>query len=210
MCYNARVMNHKKTDSKRELILSRARELFAAQGFRSVTMKDVAQACGISRGGLYLYYGSTEGIFLDVLRTEGSEQDNGFAEQLGRSGSAAQMLGLVLEEQKKELLEGSGLMRASYEFSFSGSTQGREILAERFRSAVQVLEYLIRLGCRNGEFACRAPEDKALEIMLVIEGLRIGVQAMEITEDIIDTQFRNIMQSLYSNHNTKQTDGRMR
>ena len=59
-----------KTDSKRQLIIDKATEVFAAKGYRDVTMKDIVEACNISRGGLYLYFESTKQIFLEVLRQE--------------------------------------------------------------------------------------------------------------------------------------------
>ena len=41
---------------KKQFILEKAREVFVEKGFRSVTMKDIVDACEISRGGLYLYF----------------------------------------------------------------------------------------------------------------------------------------------------------
>ena len=57
-----------KSDSKRKFIIEKATEVFASKGFRSVTMKDIVEACQISRGGLYLYYSSTEEIFKEVCQ----------------------------------------------------------------------------------------------------------------------------------------------
>ena len=55
-----------KTDQKKDLILKKAAEVFAKKGFKDVTMKDIVEACEISRGGLYLYYDNTKDIFADV------------------------------------------------------------------------------------------------------------------------------------------------
>ena len=59
-----------KSEQKREHILKQAKEVFAKKGFRDVTMKDIVEACEISRGGLYLYFGSTEEIFKEILVSE--------------------------------------------------------------------------------------------------------------------------------------------
>ena len=59
-----------KSEQKREYILKKAREVFAKKGFRDVTMKDIVEACEISRGGLYLYFGSTEEIFKEILKQD--------------------------------------------------------------------------------------------------------------------------------------------
>lgn len=49
-----------KSTQKRQFILETAKKIFMEKGYKSVTMKDVVEACGISRGGLYLYFGSTK------------------------------------------------------------------------------------------------------------------------------------------------------
>lgn len=187
-----------RTDIKRAHILAGAREVFLKKGFRSVTMKDIADAAGISRGGLYLYYRSTEEIFLDVLKQEESEEDTGFEKRLSSTRNAKEMLALVLAEQKKELLAEGDLTEASYELAFSGSESGRAALTERFEKAAEVMKYLLRRGIRSGEFRRTDPEETARQIMLIIEGLRIGTRTMQVTEEMIDEQLRRIMQQLLS------------
>ena len=59
-----------KSQQKRKYIIEKARQVFMEKGYRSVTMKDIIEACEISRGGLYLYFPSTEEIFLEVLKQE--------------------------------------------------------------------------------------------------------------------------------------------
>ena len=70
-----------KSAQKKKLILETARTVFSLKGYRGVTMKDIVEACGISRGGLYLYFSSTEEIFLEVLRLERQEADDLFETQ---------------------------------------------------------------------------------------------------------------------------------
>ena len=48
-----------KSVQKKQYILETARKVFAEKGYKNVTMKDIVEACEISRGGLYLYFDST-------------------------------------------------------------------------------------------------------------------------------------------------------
>ena len=48
-----------KSVRKKQYIIDKAREVFAQRGYKDVTMKDIVDACQISRGGLYLYFDST-------------------------------------------------------------------------------------------------------------------------------------------------------
>ena len=65
-----------KSAQKRSLILENAKNVFVERGFKSVTMKDIIEASGISRGGLYLYFSSTKEIFLEVLKQEAAQDDD--------------------------------------------------------------------------------------------------------------------------------------
>ena len=52
-----------KSEQKKAYILEVARKVFMEKGYKSVTMKDIVDACEISRGGLYLYFDSTADLF---------------------------------------------------------------------------------------------------------------------------------------------------
>lgn len=56
-----------KSVQKRNYIIEKAREVFSQKGYLTVTMKDIVEACEISRGGLYLYFDSIKALFLAVL-----------------------------------------------------------------------------------------------------------------------------------------------
>lgn len=73
-----------KSNQKRQLILEAARKIFMEKGYKNVTMKDIVEACGISRGGLYLYFNSTRDIFAEVLRMESQEMDDVFPQAFRR------------------------------------------------------------------------------------------------------------------------------
>ena len=45
-----------KGEQTRQLILSTAKQLFSQKGYAVVTMKDICDEIGLSRGGLYRHY----------------------------------------------------------------------------------------------------------------------------------------------------------
>ena len=53
--------------SRREQILSRAAELFAARGFHGVSVQDVGAACGISGPALYRHFASKDAMLAEML-----------------------------------------------------------------------------------------------------------------------------------------------
>ena len=50
-------------EEKRELILTAARELFAAQGYEHTSTQQIAKAAGVSEGILFHHFGSKRGLF---------------------------------------------------------------------------------------------------------------------------------------------------
>ncbi|MFF4362128.1 TetR/AcrR family transcriptional regulator [Streptomyces sp. NPDC001604] len=54
----------------RQRILEHARRLFARQGFGAVTVKDVADAAGVSPNLITRYFGGKDGLFVAATRVE--------------------------------------------------------------------------------------------------------------------------------------------
>ncbi len=187
-----------KSVQKRKYILDTARKVFMEKGFKRVTMKDIVEACDISRGGLYLYFNSTEEIFMEVLRMESEETDDVFAGNVKEDSTATDILMIFLKEQKKELMRKKDtLTQATYEFYFENKLSKKDdILKKQFESAVFVLRKLIETGVESEEFYCEDPESAARNIMLVLEGLKISAQTIGVTSESVDKQLLYILKSL--------------
>lgn len=187
-----------KSQQKREYILDCAREVFVEKGFRSVTMKDIVEACQISRGGLYLYFASTAEIFREVLHREKEAEDDVFGENIGEDASATEILLTFMKEQKKELLRKRGdLSVATYEFYFArGKEEKENLLKKQYDDGVMILTHLIEQGMANGEFYDVDSKVFAANIMLVIDGLKIASRTRRLTEGMVDIQFAHLLEQL--------------
>ncbi len=187
-----------KSLQKRRFIVETAKKVFMQKGYKDVTMKDVVDACEISRGGLYLYFGSTAEIFKEVLKRETQEADDVFSDSIKEDATIADILTLFLKEQKKELLrKKSNLAVAIYEYYFGESISKKDnILKKQFDSAVKIIEKLIEAGVDNGEFYCEDCLGTARNIMFVLEGLKISVHTIGITSDMVDEELLFILKQL--------------
>ncbi len=58
------------SEFRRTGILKAARKVFARHGYDGATMDDVAEACSIAKGTLYLYFKSKRQIYLAVLKQD--------------------------------------------------------------------------------------------------------------------------------------------
>jgi AcrR family transcriptional regulator len=59
---------------KRRQIIDGARRLFLAQGFDAASMSAIAQAAGVSKGTLYVYFKSKEALFEAIVEEQGAKQ----------------------------------------------------------------------------------------------------------------------------------------
>ncbi len=187
-----------KSAQKRNLILENAKNVFVERGFKNVTMKDIIEASGISRGGLYLYFSSTKEIFLEVLKREATQDDNVFSENFTEETTAADILYLFLQEQKKELFrKKDNLTVAIYEYYFGESAQGKgKELKKQFDKATKIVAKLIEAGVEEEVFYCEDCMGAALNIMYAFEGMKVASKTMGIKEAMVDKEIEYILGQL--------------
>ena len=188
-----------KSAQKRKFIIDTARGVFADKGFKAVTMKDIVEACQISRGGLYLYFNNTDELFIAVLEDETEDDDDeAVSKALKNEATASDMLALFIKEQKKEILrKKNNLTIASYEYFSAHKQSGKQNPSKKqFDVAVRIVERLIETGVESGEFYCEDPLGCARNMMYVIEGLKVSSRTMGTTEEMIDRELLYILQGL--------------
>ena len=188
-----------KSAQKRKYILDKARVVFSEKGYKNVTMKDIVDACEISRGGLYLYFSSTQELFLAVLADEVDEDDEeAVVAALSGDASAGDMLAIFLKEQKKAILrKKNNLTVATYEyFSVHKVSAKDNPLKNQFDTAVRIVEKLIENGVETGEFYCENPVGCARNLMYVVEGLKISSKTIGVSEEAIDRELMYVLEGL--------------
>jgi len=60
----------RKSVRRREEILARSTELFDAKGFGNTSLDDIARAVGITREGIYYYFGNRSEILLSIIQPQ--------------------------------------------------------------------------------------------------------------------------------------------
>ena len=187
-----------KSAQKKKFIVETARQVFKEKGYKEVTMKDIVEACDISRGGLYLYFQNTKEIFEEVLKLEQEDADDVFEAGISDEATPSDVLALFLKEQKRELLSKKlSLNKAVYEYFFMNQVPSKDnLLKKQFDAAVYIIENLIEAGVESGEFYCEDPRGAARNIMYVLEGMKIASETRGINEAMIDREIMYVMQGL--------------
>ena len=186
-----RTANEKLREEKRMKILQSARTVFCRKGYLDVTMKDIIDECGISRGGIYLYFSSITEIFQEIIVNRTNEKFSAVRQAVDNNESFDLILDDYIKLQKERLshMENS-LLRAMYEYIFSkseGATQ--EFRSSQLESLRDSVLYILTLGVRQGVLYNKDIEIIAEHFVIVIEGLGVLALAKVLTDRIIDEQF---------------------
>jgi AcrR family transcriptional regulator len=186
-----------KSIQKKQYIIDVAAKVFSEMGYKNVTMKDVVDACDISRGGLYLYYESTSELFIDVMKSQAAAGED-FTSLINDDATAADILLLFLQEEKKELFKKKGnLNRAYFEFYFDARpSKADNVYKKKFDNNVKMIGKLIEIGVESGEFVCDDPVTAAYNIVYLIDGLKATSATLGVSPDSFDRQILYILQSL--------------
>ena len=190
-------MNRRGTETRR-LILKKSYPLFAEKGFKEVTMKDICECTGLSRGGLYRHYDSTSQIFAEILEELLKRQEDEFSEKIKKKESSICILNDVLERYRLEMLDsGNSLSVAIYEFySLPQSEHIPNALLEQYLLSKEMWSRLIQYGIEQQEF--KQVDIPAVFDLIVFsyQGVRMYSRLMPLDKDIPDRIVRQIKELL--------------
>jgi AcrR family transcriptional regulator len=159
-------------DERRQAILDKAAEVFAAKGLASVKISDLAKAAGISQGLLYRYFTSKEDVFIALLEkpVTGAIQWTQAAKDY--DGSPLNQLRRLTEQFLKGMSEEP--------LYFQILTQAMALSGRAFenlmklQTVVNVLRELIIKGQKNGEIVKGDPDQQIFLYLGCLYGLAAG------------------------------------
>ncbi len=175
-----------KGEKTKHLICSESYKLFAEKGYKDVTMKDICDHTGLSRGGLYRHYGSTEQIFLEIVDFLLKNQKNEFESKIEKGVPAAEILHDVLTRYEREMVDGdSSLSLSIYEFfSNPNMSKSENSITQQYISSKNMWIELIEYGIETKEFNAIDPEAVFDLIVFSYQGVRMYSKLMDIDRNI--------------------------
>lgn len=174
-----------KGEQTRRNIKEQAMKLFAQRGFKDVTMKDICDETQLSRGGLYLHYGSTRQIFAEIIDDLMGRQEDEFSEKISNNISAKTILTDVLERYAREMKDSQGALNvAIYEYFSSGNESGNNALVKQYQKSRVMWRQLLEYGIKRGEFNAVDVDAVFDLIVFSYQGVRMYSTLMPIDETI--------------------------
>lgn len=169
-------------------ILSAARRLFAESGFSAVTLKDVAEACGISRAGLYRHFSSTGEIFAEIIENEQKSALNALAAAREKNIPADRILENFLNIRIKSATDKIQCIDNAVSEFAANDPRGKELLVRRAEASIEILTDMINACNSENAFACADAPNAARHIIWMIEGMAKHNALIPITEADIAAQ----------------------
>ncbi|MCL2363054.1 MAG: TetR/AcrR family transcriptional regulator [Defluviitaleaceae bacterium] len=194
----ARPHIERRRKDKQKKILEAARRVFCRKGFLAVKMQDIIDECGISRGGIYIYYASVDEVFLDVMRQRNAEGISSINKSVETREPFWHVLDTYIAKQKERLVRfENSLFRAYCEYIFSKPMAAvhafRDSQLANLRGSV---EAILRLGESQGVVANGDITQLAIFFIAVIDGLSVLALGDALTQETMDAQFellRNVI-----------------
>lgn len=141
-------------DKRQAEILEAAKTVFKRKGFELTTMKDVVEESGFSRGGVYLYFSSTEEMFRRIIETgldEGLRKLDKSAEHQSVWASISSYLD-ELTEGLRDVADTLAPVQFEYLVTAWRNEERRQYLEKRYDLFVERFSRLLQKGIDQGEF----------------------------------------------------------
>lgn len=103
--------NLQRSNNRNDLLLDAAAELFATQGFRSTTIRDIAKASGMLPGSVYYHYASKEELLLAVYGTGVAQIVEAFEAAVSQTNHPWERLSIAISTHVEAITRDSHYMR---------------------------------------------------------------------------------------------------
>lgn len=185
-------------DKTKQEIRDKAYQLFAEKGFKEVTMKDICERTGLSRGGLYRHYESTEQIFLEIVNAFSDQQKNEVFAKMEQHVPAAVILEELLLGYEREMndSENSFSLAICEYYSNPAVPRPDNSVKRQYEVSKSTWTALINYGMGTKEFNRVDPESVFHIIVFAYQGVRMYSRLMEMDGNIPPQIIREIKRLL--------------
>ena len=154
-------------------------------------MQDIIDECGISRGGIYIYFSSVDEVFMEVLKQRNKERFADINKSIHDGEPFEAVLGSYMNRQKQRLVNfENSLFRAYCEYIFSKPKVAvqafRDTQLSQLRSSVTSI---LMLGVHQNVIKDENIERLANHFIVTIDGLSVLALSYALSQKIIDDQF---------------------
>jgi AcrR family transcriptional regulator len=191
------------SEFRRSGILRAARKVFARHGYDGATMDDVADACSIAKGTLYLYFKSKRQIYLGVLKEDLASLREATSQAINQATTAEARIRAFVNarfafcEKHRDFFR---IYNSDVSAIFISVHPTQKDLREFYLEQANMLAAIIREGVRSGELR-EVPAEPAAFAIYDMTRASIARRVLGLTngggdaDTLIDLILRGIAQS---------------
>jgi AcrR family transcriptional regulator len=163
---------------RREKILNAAAELFGAQPYDSVQMRDVAARAEVGKPTLYRYFPSKEELFLEVFKSGLDRLETEIAEILAAKDQPRKSLERLLHALLGALGSQVAALRLLTDDQSTVMRRWRNEFRRRRRPIVDAARQILEAGVASGDFRTIDLETVPSMLIGIVRGGLIGAQGV--------------------------------
>lgn len=145
-------MTTQTTHGSRERILDEAARLFAERGYQGLSMREIAEAVGVSKAGLYYHFKDKEALFLAILLSSIENLEQLVAAARAQGGSVRPQLRCLLRDIATHAGDSQAMMRLAEQDAVHLSAEARQAMLNAYHlTFVGQLQALLESAQARGE-----------------------------------------------------------
>ena len=137
----------------RERILAEAARRFVIHGYNGISMREIAEACGITKAALYYHFKDKEDLILAILESYLNEMERVIHDCRQQGGTARHQLAAVTQAIFDQPPEQRSIIRLAAQEMPNLSPDARQKFGEVYhRKFIGPFEEILQEGVSSGEF----------------------------------------------------------
>ena len=187
---------------RRDEILRAATDLFSEKGYHEVTMEEIAEEMGVSKGTIYNYFSSKENLYLEILKESFEAIEALLHEEVENSDPAPlklrKLLAAIFAFYRRNLKvlrilsrDETHLLKEHFE------------LTEKWRTRrVRLYEKIIEKGIDEGSFVRQNPRLRALMLYGAVGAVMVHHDFSMDAGEVAEAVFSQLASGLLVNKNS--------
>jgi AcrR family transcriptional regulator len=136
----------------RDLILSRAEQLFSTSGYEGVSIRDIARACGVSNAAIYYHFANKQELYIQVLIAALTRMTESLTAAAQEPGTCRERLERVARTHACLALSKRSLAQFALRDLVSlGPEAIQQVLPHQHSRIPAAIESILREGVETGE-----------------------------------------------------------
>jgi len=168
---------------KLEAILETARKAFARYGPRKANLDEIARMARVAKGTIYNYFGSKDGIYLEVLSREAHEILEKISQSVARETSPEKKLASFARAKFQHMRQAANILNLDREGIENRPHKAHGIRNELFEAEVSIVASILKEGTDKGVF-------KLNDLLLAARAICYSLRGFELTWLVQDSQER--------------------